>query len=227
MQDIKNLFYKIIENTAECYRGRNLLLQFGAFFLTYILVISGFDYWYFRHTDVLGGDTIFFLPALIGFLVPMVVPAYLYISGKIHKDLKIKNTAYALLQSAGVGLGMSSFYKTLTGRVPHAFRLISQSVIDNSHDFRFGFYRGGAFQGWPSSHTTVAFAMSFALVALYPGNNLRHKLIRYGAIIYAFYIGIGVSMNIHWFSDFVAGAILGAIIGTVIGKSFYKRIMGV
>jgi membrane-associated phospholipid phosphatase len=27
-------------------------------------------------------------------------------------------------------------------------------------------------------------------------------------------------MTIHWFSDFVAGAILGAIIGVVVGKRF-------
>jgi len=27
-------------------------------------------------------------------------------------------------------------------------------------------------------------------------------------------------MTIHWFSDFVAGAIIGAVIGAVVGKSF-------
>jgi len=27
-------------------------------------------------------------------------------------------------------------------------------------------------------------------------------------------------MTIHWFSDFLAGAILGSVIGTVVGKSF-------
>lgn len=40
------------------------------------------------------------------------------------------------------------------------------------------------------------------------------------ALAYALYIGLGVSMTIHWFSDFVAGAILGAIIGVVVGKRF-------
>ena len=34
------------------------------------------------------------------------------------------------------------------------------------------------------------------------------------------YIGLGVSMTIHWFSDFAAGAILGTIIGLVVGRSF-------
>jgi membrane-associated phospholipid phosphatase len=40
------------------------------------------------------------------------------------------------------------------------------------------------------------------------------------AILYAFYVGMGVSMTIHWFSDFVAGAIIGSVIGAVVGKSF-------
>ena len=38
------------------------------------------------------------------------------------------------------------------------------------------------------------------------------------AILYAFYVGIGVSMTIHWFSDFVAGAIIGTVIGAVVKK---------
>ncbi|HTV62754.1 MAG TPA: hypothetical protein VMH30_09320, partial [Verrucomicrobiae bacterium] len=39
------------------------------------------------------------------------------------------------------------------------------------------------------------------------------------AILYACYIGIGVSMTIHWFSDFAAGAIIGMVVGTTVGKS--------
>jgi membrane-associated phospholipid phosphatase len=72
------------------------------------------------------------------------------------------------------------------------------------------------FWGWPSSHTTVAFAMAFAIFTLYP----KQKWLGLLAIIYALYIGIGVSMTIHWFSDFLAGAIIGTIIGMVVGKSF-------
>ena len=43
------------------------------------------------------------------------------------------------------------------------------------------------------------------------------------AITYALYIGIGVSMTIHWFSDFAAGAIVGSVIGTVVGRSFQEN----
>jgi membrane-associated phospholipid phosphatase len=60
--------------------------------------------------------------------------------------------------------------------------------------------------------------MAFALIALHP----KRKVIVTFALVYAFYIGIGVAMRIHWFSEFVAGAIIGAVIGTVVGKSFKK-----
>jgi membrane-associated phospholipid phosphatase len=45
------------------------------------------------------------------------------------------------------------------------------------------------------------------------------------AITYALYIGLGVSMTIHWFSDFAAGAIIGSAIGAVVGKSFLRSQM--
>jgi len=44
-------------------------------------------------------------------------------------------------------------------------------------------------------------------------------------ITYALYIGLGVSMTIHWFSDFLAGAIIGSAIGAVVGKSFLRSQM--
>jgi membrane-associated phospholipid phosphatase len=93
------------------------------------------------------------------------------------------------------------------------------SLIDTSHGFQFGFLKGGMFWGWPSSHTTVAFAMSVCLITLYPKNK---KLILF-ALLYAFYIGLGVSVTIHWFSEFVAGAIIGSVIGMVVGRSFKTK----
>ena len=48
----------------------------------------------------------------------------------------------------------------------------------------------------------------------------KQRWLRITVILYALYIGLGVSMTIHWFSDFVAGAILGTVIGVVVGKRF-------
>jgi len=49
------------------------------------------------------------------------------------------------------------------------------------------------------------------------------KWVRYAAMAYALYVGIGVSMTIHWFSDFAAGIIFGSMIGMVVGKSYRER----
>jgi membrane-associated phospholipid phosphatase len=58
--------------------------------------------------------------------------------------------------------------------------------------------------------------MASSLIALYPDN----IAIKIGALTYATYIGVGVSTNVHWFSDVVAGALIGYAIGTSVGRSF-------
>jgi membrane-associated phospholipid phosphatase len=48
----------------------------------------------------------------------------------------------------------------------------------------------------------------------------RNKIIIFCALLYAVYIGLAVSVTIHWFSEFAAGAIIGSVIGMTVGKSF-------
>ena len=131
--------------------------------------------------------------------LPITLPLILLATGSLSKSFRTKNTALALGQAALLGLFISSFYKAFTGRIPppHIFgHALPGHLVDTSHGFRFGFLRGGMFWGWPSSHTTVAFAMAITLWKLYP----ESRIIRYGAVLYALYVGIGVSMTIHWFS---------------------------
>jgi membrane-associated phospholipid phosphatase len=220
MELLKGVFYKIFKNIAECYTGRNLWWQFLAFFLTYVLVISGFDWHWFLATRATTLQIFMFPAVVLGLFVSVFLPVVIYLLGVLQKNFSLRNTAYALAQAGLLGLGISSAYKVFTGRVgPHGFGFSNNALVDISHQFQFGLYRGGAFQGWPSSHTAVAFAIALTLYTLYPNN----KFIKYSSLIYAFYVGIGVSTNIHWFSDFVAGAILGAIIGITVGKSFLGR----
>ena len=61
--------------------------------------------------------------------------------------------------------------------------------------------------------------MALCLIMLYPKN----KLIVFSALFYAFYIGLGVSVTIHWLSEFVAGAIIGSVIGLTVGRSYRTR----
>ena len=56
--------------------------------------------------------------------------------------------------------------------------------------------------------------MAVTVFKLFP----RQKWLGYLAISYARYIGLGVSMTIHWFSDFVAGAFIGTVVGIVVGS---------
>ena len=126
-------------------------------------------------------------------------------------DLQI--TGLAVGQAAILGVVASSVLKAFTGRVPPDKE---ELINDYSGEFRFGFLRGGVYEGWPSSHTATAFAMAATLMELYPDN----AAIKYGGFAYAFLIGLGVSANIHWFSDAVAVAFIGYAIGRAVGREF-------
>ena len=62
--------------------------------------------------------------------------------------------------------------------------------------------------------------MPFCLITLYPKNKRLTVLV----LIYAFYVGLGVSVSIHWLSEFVAGAIVGSVVGSVVGRSFRGKV---
>jgi membrane-associated phospholipid phosphatase len=203
------------KNTLRCFRGYNLLWHLLAMILTFVSVTTGFDWLYFQSTRSPLLQSLFFPAVRLGSRMPIAAPLVLYLFGAVRKKSNILTTAHALVQAVLIGLVVSSSYKALTGRV-HPPRLLTLHMIDSSREFRFGFMRGGMFWGWPSSHTTIAFAMAVTLVMLYPKNTA----VRAAAILYAFYIGFGVSISIHWFSDFVAGAIIGTVIGVVVGTGF-------
>jgi hypothetical protein len=195
-----------------------ILWHLLAIALTFILVQSGFDWFYFSSTRSPVLREWMFPSAPIGGLVPLALPPILILSGSITSRARISLTGWAIGQAALIGSLLSSTYKAFTGRV-HPEHFIGTDI---SHDFRFGILRGGMFWGWPSSHTTIAFAMAVTVFTLFP----KQRWLGWLAIAYALYIGLGVSMTIHWFSDFVAGAILGTVIGVVVGLSFLRSQQG-
>ncbi|MEJ2684596.1 MAG: phosphatase PAP2 family protein [Candidatus Sulfobium sp.] len=212
----REFFHTLPRNILRSFWGRNLLWHLLAIITTVIIVTSGFDWLYFKTTRPFAR---YLFPAVfLGWLVPVVFPIASFAFGIVRKDRRAVRSAYAAAQAAVIGLLIASFYKALTGRpgLRHAVR----SMVDTSREFRFGFLKGGVFFGWPSSHTTVAFAMAAAVWTLYPDS----RVTRCAAALYALYVGIGVSMTIHWFSDFFAGAIIGTVIGLTVGKVFMKSL---
>ena len=201
-------------NIIGCFKGRMLLWHAIAIVITGVLVASGFDWLYFRSTRGPILRTWMFPAAPIGGLVPIILPLALLAIGGIARSIKTSLAGWAVGQAELIGALVAAAYKAITGRV-HPARGVGEDI---SHVFRFGFLRGGVFWGWPSSHTTIAFAMAATVLMLFP----KQRWLGCMAIAYAVYIGIGVSMTIHWFSDFAAGAIIGTVIGTVVGRSFLR-----
>ena len=206
---IRDFLFTLPRNVLRVFWGRNLKWHILAIAATFVIVASGLDWRYFESTRPLA--RYFWYAAILGFFMPVIFPIISYIAGAALKNRRAMLAAYSTAEAAIMGLLISSFYKTFTGR-PGPMHSHG-SIIAASREFRFGILRGGVFWGWPSSHTTVAFAMAIAIWKLYPS-----KAVRLIALFYAFYIGVGVSMTIHWFSDFIAGAIIGAVIGNIAGE---------
>ena len=158
---------------------------------------------------------IFLVAVIIGGLIPLLLPPVLILIGHMRKDISLIEKSWVLWQAALVGWLVSSTYKAFTGRIQPN---LGDYARDISNGFQFGLFRHGIFWGWPSSHTAVAFSMSVAFVTLYPKKRALCML----AILYAFFVGLGVSMSIHWLSDAVAGVIIGSICGLAVGKGYMK-----
>ena len=209
---MKQFLVTVPRNLIGCFKGRRIVWHIIAILLTFILVMSGFDWRYFLATRNPALRSWMFSAVGLGALLPLALPLFLLTVGFIIENARTILAGWAVGQAALLGSLVSSAYKAVTGRA-HP----SHSVgTDLSHVFHFGFLRGGVFWGWPSSHTTITFAMAVTVFTLCS----KQRWLGLVAILYACYVGMGISMTIHWFSDFVAGAIIGAVIGTVVGKSF-------
>lgn len=217
-KNIQVPFYKVFYKADKNFLG-SFTVNYGLNYAlagacTYGIVKSGIDWnWYHFSNENNWISNAGFVSVSGGGLVPLVLPLGLYLYGRTNDNPGLQVTGLELGQAAILGLAISSGIKVFTGRMPPDF---PEKTKDYSGDFRFGFLRGGAFEGWPSSHTTIAFAMATILSELYPDNTT----LKICSFAYASLIGLGVSTNIHWFSDAVAGAFIGYAIGKSVGSSF-------
>ncbi len=208
-----------------------VLLHFSAIAISIPIVVYGGDWVYhtfFRDYRFL---QILLFPAVsIGGLIPFIVPPFIYLYGKKENIKYLEPIAFALTQAAVVAVIWSSIYKAITGRTgPELFENIDKNY---SQEFAFGILRNGVFHGWPSSHTSIAWAMAVVFYLYRPDEKIiiqnpsieLPKILQYRnfVFIYAFYIGFGVSTNIHWLSDAVAGTLIGITVGLSVTQTFSK-----
>lgn len=212
---MRQFFLTLPGNIIGCFKRRMILWHIAAILLTLLLVMSGLDWHYFLATRDPDFRAWAFPAVRLGMFVPIAFPLVLIAFGLLARRVAVTLMGWMVGQAAFIGLLISSAYKAVTGRIHPAHSI----GADVSHVFQFGLLRGGVFWGWPSSHTTVAFAMAVALFTLLP----KPRWPGLAALAYACYVGIGISMTIHWFSDFAAGAIIGSVIGVVVGKNFLPQ----
>lgn len=213
-----HLFYCIHEHFLNSFSEHYGLFHLAAITGSYGMVQSGFDWEvheFARKNQALARAG--FPSVIAGGLLPLVLPLGLFAYSKIDNNDKILVTSLALGQSVMLSYFIVSGFKAITGRRgPDILDEENNPQPDYSKDFKFGFFERGVFDGWPSGHTTTAFAMAFTLVELFPENSTLSTL----SLIYASLIGLGISVNIHWFSDFYAGSLIGYTIGNAVGKGF-------
>ncbi|MHC1766171.1 MAG: phosphatase PAP2 family protein [Verrucomicrobiia bacterium] len=210
---LARLFFSTLpRNLIGCFKGHLILWHLIAITLTFVCVVSGIDWQFFLSTRSPILLSWLFPAVPIGALVPVALPLALFLLSAISGNAQARLTAWAITQAEINGGIIAAAYKALTGRAHPAHEI----ATDVTRVFKFGLLRGGVFWGWPSSHTTIAFAMAVTVFRLFP----KQSWLGYLAIAYAFYIGLGVSATIHWFSDFVAGVIIGSVVGVAAGNCF-------
>jgi membrane-associated phospholipid phosphatase len=211
---MKQFLRTLPRNLIGCFKGKRIIWHAIAVLLTLIVVTSGLDWRFFVSARDPTLRSCMFPAVVIGGLLPIALPLILLAIGGFTGSARTSLAGWVVGQAELIGALVAAAYKSVAGRAHPAHGV----GADISHVFRFGFLRGGVFWGWPSSHTTIAFAMAVTILTLFP----KRRWLGCLAIAYALYVGIGVSMTIHWFSDFAAGAIIGTVIGRVVGTSFSR-----
>jgi membrane-associated phospholipid phosphatase len=216
------IFYKFGWNTLHSFTfnyGQNFIISGLG---TYTMIKTGIDWEWNRLAYNNQALAYAGMPAgIIGALLPIGLPLGLYLYGRRVENYDYQVAGLAVGQAAILALGITSTIKIFTGRRPPGIIDQDPDPLDYSGDWAFGFMNRGAFNGWPSSHTAVAFAMAAALTELYP----ESWGLKIGAYSYAVFIGAGMSLMAHWLSESVAGALVGYAVGKSVGAGF-RSLMG-
>jgi membrane-associated phospholipid phosphatase len=217
---VSRVFHQMGRNALDAVTFNYGLNFIGAAAATCVFIETGWD-WEWRtapyHNDwVAGGGR----PGLyIGYVLPALAPVITYVTGRALQIGKLQIAGLALAQSVLLTVGIQSSLKMITGRaLPGIVTDLDQTRDSRMNDFsgEFNWFNMNPIGGWPSSHTAVAFAAAATVTEIYD----RSLLFKAAAYSYAALIGFGVTLNVHWASDAVAGALIGYAIGKTVGRSF-------
>ncbi len=186
------------------------LLLLGVF-VTYLSVVSGFDWNYFLWTYTHIPKGVLFIADGLGFLIPFLVVVSVFL--RERRGVYLRGTYKVLAASILSAFVASMVIKTFTGRIspPHH----GPFDVDISHLFQFGFMEHHIIGGWPSSHAAVMVALLTTFLLLVPLSRAQKAV----AIVATVFVAIGVTFGFHLFSEFVMGSLLGVVIGRSIVRT--------
>lgn len=192
--------------------------------LTFLLAQSGIDAWV---NDVARLQNSNFsvawsaFPMIAGMVMPFIIPMVFAYFGE-------KKLANASLAAFLIAITIVSLLKGFTSRV-HPEELEPATTLLRSQAFRFGFLQNGFLslvEGWPSGHTITNGAVGFTIARL-----ANKSWIKTAAIIWVVWVVLatifGISGDVHWLSDTLAGLILALVIVIGVTREFdAKRLAG-
>ncbi|MDR1149722.1 MAG: phosphatase PAP2 family protein [Spirochaetaceae bacterium] len=219
---ISNIFHNIGWNALNSVTYNYGMNFIGAAAETYIFIETGAD-WEWRNI-VYDNPWIsdYGTPGLyIGYIAPAIAPVITYFTGRFIKNEKLQIAGLALAQSVLLTLATQSILKTITGRkLPGLVTKLDHTRNPQTNDFsgEFNWFTMNPIGGWPSSHTANAFAAAAVIAEIYKDN----FILKIAAYSYAILMGFSVTLDVHWASEAVAGALIGYAIGKTVGRNFNK-----
>jgi len=156
-----------------------------------------------------------------GYIVPALTPVLAYTVGRFTDDVKLQITGMALVQTFMLTFAVQTPLKMITGRaLPGIVTELDHTRNPRTDNFsdEFDWFNMNPVGGWPSGHTANAFAAAATISEIYSEN----KWLKVGVFSYAALIGFGVTLDVHWASEALAGALIGYAIGSTVGKSYKK-----
>ncbi len=210
-------FSNLGSNLFDIFIGPNTLLHLGAAATTVVMVHEDWDYLIYKRAQSYRKYQRYFNPTIYtGAMSWLVIATPMLIYGLVEDKPETVGGAYAILQSTLIGITYSTILKGLTGRPGPDVKWYTD-VRGQSRTFRFGYLRGGVFNGWPGGHVMNTTLTMVSLMSYYP-DKWWLKVVGFLIIAYTM-VGMVMTKG-HWMSDNIAGFLMGYAIGSTVGQSF-------